>query len=321
MRYATSIKLLGELVPAEKCNYESFSNLCLVCPHCKKSVYLVGEHGRCSTTRQLQSGKIVPVKESRVAPHFTHHISDESLIVCDKKDSEVTSQVLAHKKTVAKNQRARLFRASFWQLYCSNQYFKDHFQALKQSEFDSYVADAHVHTHLAFYSPLVKETIPIEMSAKDLAIEKTERDTLFRDSNRYQDIRLAAEYTWHRSGRSSGFEEQYKFLSEALAFLYAPPNKKLLRKCLTGLVVSVYSTHFFQATNTFPSAFHSGRLDAGIKRKIIEKTEAASANLLKDKDANISNGLNTIDLSILSMSLIVSLLSIDLEVEFKKYGF
>lgn len=321
MKHATSIRLLGELIPADLCNYKSFSSLCLICPHCKKSVYLVGEHERCSTTRQLQSGKIVSVKESRVSPHFAHHINDENLIVCDKKDSEITPQILDHKRTVARNQRARLFRASFWQLYCSNQYFANFFQALSQSQFDEYVKDAHAHTHLVFYSPLANETIPIETGSKDFAIDKTEKDILFRDINRRQEIRLVAEFTWHRSGKTSGFEEQYKFVSEALAFLYAPPNKKLLRKCLTGLVISVYSTHFFQATNMFSSAFLSGTLDPGVKRQIIEKTEIASANLLEEKNPNITDGVRTIDLSILSMSLIVSLLSINLEVELKKYGF
>ena len=320
MRYATSIKLLGELIPAEECDYQSFSNLCLVCPHCKKSVYLVGEHERCATTRQLQTGKIVPVKESRVSRHFTHHISDENSLDCDKKDSDVTAQVLAHRKVVAKNQRAKLFRSSFWQLYCSNQYFKDHFEMLSQFDFDGYVDDAHIGGYLSFYSPLFNDRISINMSAKNLSVKETEKDMLFRDVNEIEYVQIIAKSVWEQSRRTTGFTEQYTFLLEVLTFLYAPPNKKILRRCLIGLVISIYCKSFFETVNhSFPTV-SLARLTPITRERIIQATEIASNTLLEEHYTKVDSRLNSVEVSALSMSLIVSLLSIDLDVEFEKYG-
>lgn len=322
MKFATSIRLSGELVSAEKCNYKSFSDLNLICPYCKNSVYLVGEHGRSSTVRQLRTGRIVPVREATVSTHFTHHIKDINFSVCEKKDSQVNSQTLIHRTTVARLQRARLFKASFWELFCSNQYLEMLFSELKQAKFDKYVAEAQNNTHLAFYSGVINDTILIEMTAKNPSIARTEQELLFRERANFPHLKAIAKLVWSEPLKNlNDFDAQYMFVEEVLLFLYAPQNKKMLRKCLTALILSLYSIYFFQVINSFPNAYLSGKLDPIIRSKIICQTQdntmafLAQANLIK-----IQNLESPFNISTLGMTLLVALLSIDLEAGIKKYA-
>jgi hypothetical protein len=53
---ASSIRFGGLLVEASDCDYTSFKHLGLLCPICKRSVFLVGAKQRATHTRKNKAG-------------------------------------------------------------------------------------------------------------------------------------------------------------------------------------------------------------------------------------------------------------------------
>lgn len=112
MRTASSIRYGGMLVESSECDYNSFKHLGLLCPICKRSVFLVKETTRSATERKLKDGSTTQVKGSNVSSYFAHHPEVDKNIVndCELRSSQITStqRLLAH--TVARNQRQKILK-------------------------------------------------------------------------------------------------------------------------------------------------------------------------------------------------------------------
>jgi hypothetical protein len=116
MKTASSIRYGGLLIDAEDCNYESFKHLGLLCPICKRSVFLVGASQRETHTRKNKDGSSTQVKECIVPSHFNHHPDvDRSQVL----DCELRSQQLSQTQRLAiaakaRNQRQKTMQRHFW---------------------------------------------------------------------------------------------------------------------------------------------------------------------------------------------------------------
>jgi len=73
MLTASSIRYGEMLVDAAECDYTSFKHLGLLCPICKRSVFLVKEAVRSATQRKKKDGSTCEVKGSNVVSYFAHH--------------------------------------------------------------------------------------------------------------------------------------------------------------------------------------------------------------------------------------------------------
>jgi hypothetical protein len=118
MKTASSIRYGGLLIDAEDCNYESFKHLGLLCPICKRSVFLVGASQRETHTRKNKDGSSTQVKECIVPSHFSHHPDvDRSQVL----DCELRSQQLSQTQRLAiaakaRNQRQKIMQRHFWKI-------------------------------------------------------------------------------------------------------------------------------------------------------------------------------------------------------------
>jgi hypothetical protein len=115
---ASSIRYGGLLVDASECSYESFKQLGLLCPICKRPVFLVQEACREAHTRKLKTGISTAVKESSVPAHFSHFqdVSKEEIEQCELKSSKITQvqrEVIASK---ARGQRLKVLQRRLWQM-------------------------------------------------------------------------------------------------------------------------------------------------------------------------------------------------------------
>lgn len=117
MDIAVSIRYGGALVKAEDCNYDSFATEGLICPCCKKSVFLVGEHERKEHQRK---GK--KVKKATVHPHFNHHseTEKEAILACEFRVKSLTATEKSAYEHRARNQRRKILQANMWNMITSS---------------------------------------------------------------------------------------------------------------------------------------------------------------------------------------------------------
>lgn len=341
MKFATSLKFSGELVAAVDCDYDSFKHFMLICPHCKQSVYLIGEHGRAATVRKLKSGSTVPVKESSVSAHFVHHLLD--IESCEAKDLSISNQSILHRKTVARNQRLAIFRDRFWHIFCTTPSIAYLSQmAPNQKLFDNYFERV---MKMEMFGSSVMKT---EMFRFAIDRSRPIADTPYADFDReYFTISLATGMNIARENYSINLlnpsfthvfaeaidtilkyvlpEHLYRqvylpFILEPLCFLYAPPNKKVLKKCLGSLVLSVYTKSLHQAIKHIANtSFISKKMTADEARNSLYALTYDVANsLLAGKQTFTLSNSVTIEVSSLFMIFLTSLSSVDWGCEFEK---
>jgi hypothetical protein len=94
----------GLIVPAEKCDHDSYKTLGLVCPICHNAVYYVQNHTRT-----------VKGKQSNVPAHFAHFEGDkEAIATCELRVSQITQEQEKKAENKAKNQRLKILRSRLW---------------------------------------------------------------------------------------------------------------------------------------------------------------------------------------------------------------
>jgi hypothetical protein len=115
---ASSIRYGGLLVEASECSYESFKQLGLLCPICKRPVFLVQESCREAHTRKLKTGISTAVKESSVPAHFSHFqdVSKEEIEQCELKSSKITQVQREVTASKARGQRLKVLQRRLWQM-------------------------------------------------------------------------------------------------------------------------------------------------------------------------------------------------------------
>lgn len=118
MKTATSIRYGGLLVNAENCNYDSFKHLGLLCPICKRSVFLVGAAQRETHSRKRKDGTTTQVKECIVPSHFNHHpdVSKEQVLDCELRSQNLTLLQRTAIAAKARGQRQKTMQRHFWKI-------------------------------------------------------------------------------------------------------------------------------------------------------------------------------------------------------------
>jgi hypothetical protein len=115
---ALSIRYGGLLVDAADCNYESFKNLGLLCPICKKSVFLVSASNRETHTRKRKDGRTTQVRECTVPAHFNHHhdVSESEVLECELRSQTLTQTHRIAIAAKARGQRIKTMQRHFWKI-------------------------------------------------------------------------------------------------------------------------------------------------------------------------------------------------------------
>lgn len=109
MDYATSIRHGGQLIDAEKCDYNDYKDLQLLCPECKEPVHLIKE-----SIRHLIDKDVV------IAAHFSHFCSGARFTDCENRVRQYNQNDIDVRIAQAKNQRLEVFNSHFWQLFLNN---------------------------------------------------------------------------------------------------------------------------------------------------------------------------------------------------------
>ena len=124
MQSALSIRYGGLLVDANECDYTSFKHLGLICPNCKKSVFVVAESGREAHSRKLKDGRTTSVKECKVPQHFAHHpdVSASQVEACELRIKKMTRVEKTAVRNAARNQMLRVLHSHFWKILKTSLY-------------------------------------------------------------------------------------------------------------------------------------------------------------------------------------------------------
>lgn len=118
MLTASSIRYGGMLVDAAECDYTSFKHLGLLCPICKRTVFLVREKLRPASTRKNKNGSISAVKEANVCSYFAHHsdVDRDTINDCELRSSQITLGQRLAAETISRNQRQKIMQAHLWKI-------------------------------------------------------------------------------------------------------------------------------------------------------------------------------------------------------------
>lgn len=338
MRYAKSISRLGELVEANIADYNTFKNLLLVCPHCSGSVYLVQTHSRSAGERQL-ADRIVKVNSSNIPAYFKHHGGED--LACELYDKSIGSTRIAQSISIARNQRADIFRSRFLDIFktSSMNYL---LRSMSAKEIDKKLK-------------MVRRTgkISCEMPAS-LAVPKTVLD--FSLERMMPAIDRCVEWSFQGLGRSlikdrlaafhkdisekervGTFETQAAYTMEAFDFMYAPSNRRLLSQVFLMTTIEIVCLN---AVRESVSILNAPRfLDRNFNRKIaIEKVQeivedelivnlyasifvdGGSTYFQRGQDfSSVYDRGENVGFTLLLVATIGILLTIDWETEFQKY--
>lgn len=118
MKEAQSMRYGGLFVAASECDYTSFKHQGLLCPICKKSVFLVAGSERSQHQRTLKNGSVTEVRQAKVDAYFAHHPDTEqaSVQACELRSSQITQvqkELIAAK---ARGQRQKALQAHCWKI-------------------------------------------------------------------------------------------------------------------------------------------------------------------------------------------------------------
>ncbi len=318
MKFATSLGLLGELKSAEDCNYSSFKDLGLICPHCKQSVYLVDKHERSASNRVLKSGRTVPVRHATVNSHFVHHSLDTDL--CELKDKSISPQTIIHRATVARNQRAAILRDRFWSIFCSGQQFKKIINCDNFQEFNKHLESTVKTGTFAIFLNSSSEKLVVNTTCGLDPIERVEGLPLIKNTyplpSSLLESTINAIWLKFSSITDDIIPFHYNAIKEALLFLYSPTNKKLLRKCLVALVVTVYTTKLFEQC-----AFHLNSNFTTSRNTILDRASRDANFLISvDSEIQLEDKSKMVSISGLFVILVMSLALINWKSEFEKHS-
>jgi hypothetical protein len=242
MKYATSIKLGGELVAAIDSDYGDYKRLQLLCPNCKEPVFL-----------QSLSKRVLGEREVSVCPHFKHFsVPDASLAVqCEQRVSVITEDDIRKAKAIARGQRLKKLQLAFWSLFikgsktsghclnCANQMQKEIDRFLKPDRAifiknQNFTSDYGVQD---FYKDYIH--------GQDLNsfLNRTDevRTKLLGNIDLYFLNPHADSWQRHKDvfSRHANISTQSKILEEIVSFLCTKSSKNLLLNCVAFGIIAV----------------------------------------------------------------------------------
>lgn len=104
MKYATLIKLGGELIEASSADYSDYRGF-LRCPECGEPVFLRAAHQR---------------QGREVAAAFVHHRAIPEVSICELRVGGYSSEEVQQRNAKARGQRLQKLRISLWKILKSN---------------------------------------------------------------------------------------------------------------------------------------------------------------------------------------------------------
>jgi hypothetical protein len=118
MKTASSIRYGGMLVDADECDYDSFKNLGLLCPICKRTVFLVQKSTRSASQRKIKDGTKIDVRSAEIPAYFAHHpeVDKDTVNDCELRSKQITAIQRLHLETKAHNQRRKIMQSHFWKI-------------------------------------------------------------------------------------------------------------------------------------------------------------------------------------------------------------
>lgn len=118
MKEAQAIRYGGLFVAATECDYSSFKHQGLLCPVCKKSVFLVAGSERSPHQRTLKDGSTREVKQAKVDAYFAHHPDTEraSVEVCELRSTQITQAQKQLVAAQARGQRLKVLQNHCWKI-------------------------------------------------------------------------------------------------------------------------------------------------------------------------------------------------------------
>lgn len=128
MLEALSLRLGGDLISAEKCDYNSFCDLALLCPSCRESVYLTAASKKSAYKRKNKNGEFTEVKASTIQTHFKHHPNSKNFNAseCALRLEQMNAEQRAVFARIARNQRSAYLRSHLWAIVQTSAYMVDH---------------------------------------------------------------------------------------------------------------------------------------------------------------------------------------------------
>lgn len=118
MKEAQSMRYGGLFVAASECDYTSFKHQGLLCPICKKSVFLVAGSERSPHQRTLKDGSVRDVKQAKIDAYFAHHPDTEKSLVeaCELRSTQITQAQKALVAAQSRGQRQKALQAHCWKI-------------------------------------------------------------------------------------------------------------------------------------------------------------------------------------------------------------
>lgn len=118
MKEAQSMRYGGLFVQASECDYTSFKHQGLLCPCCKKTVFLVAGSERSPHQRTLKNGSVREVKQAKIDAYFAHHPDTEkaSVEVCELRSTQITQAQKLLIAAQARGQRQKALQAHCWKI-------------------------------------------------------------------------------------------------------------------------------------------------------------------------------------------------------------
>lgn len=255
MKQALSARYGGMLIHAMECDYNSFRHLHLLCPNCKRSVFLVGGKQVEPFTRHYKSGQTSQVKGFSVDPYFAHHpdVSGSEVETCELRVRSMTEGEKQKIQTQSRKQLLKVLHKHFWKILYSSKVTLGS-EALTQLKYTfKTVAIENGFSPNLFYEKWIESLIKSFQNTKDINKTKIEplltklinRDKTFIDpvvSNILEEI------------IDINFDKQMQILivKEMIDFLIQPRQKPILKELVA---MQLYTFCYFKSEDMFEQNF------------------------------------------------------------------
>lgn len=321
MKYAKSLSKLGELVEANTADYDTFKDFLLVCPHCSSSIYLVQAHRRSPSDRQL-TDRVVPVAGSTVPAYFKHHGGED--LECEVYNKSIDSTRVTRSIAIARNQRADIFRSRFIEIFktstmvhvqrrSSVKSIEKSIKSLRQAKSISCEVPASLSVPRITLDFSLKQILPIIDLCTNWAFLDRGESFLREELET-----ISGNVSLHK--RVGAYATQRAYATEALSFLFARSNKRLLTQILMIAMIEIIclkavveSHSILKAPNFLDRNFDR---NAGINTMVRMFEEDLIANFTVPMYLHKGDDIG---MRLPLVATIGMLMTIDWETEFQKY--
>lgn len=226
MKYAKAMKLGGELVSADECNYDDFKRLVPLCPECSEPVFLRKGSDRVSTKG----------KKFKIPQHWSHFdsVSEEQKASCEARVSAYTEKDRQRIASKARGQRLK-----WLQRWCFS-VFRKYSLAIEKEDFSLPFPDSSIWALASGFSKMINR-----MSDEDVyevCLKAREDLYLFWNDNENLPHSYVLDVC-HESLHEA--KSRSRIVSEVLRFMSSKRSSSLV-ECLIRSAVSREPSSFLE---------------------------------------------------------------------------